>query len=151
MALKLSTGIRNGMLGDDCFTNLMASSVIRIYGSNDANSSEPASADAAVPGNAVLLCTITGPMGAALEYEAPAGGIVSKLISQAWQGTNVASDTATWYRHEDVADTGVASTSAPRLQGTVGVVGAELNLSNVNLTNGAPQTIDYYSVALPTL
>lgn len=151
MALKLSTGLRNAMLGTSGFSAVMGDSFIRIYGSSDANSSEPATADAAIPANAVLLCTITGPAAAALEYESPVGGVVSKAIAQAWQGTNAASGNATWYRHTDATDTGAASTAAARLQGTVGVAGAELNLSNVALANGAPQTVDYYSVALPTL
>lgn len=151
MSLKLSTGLRNGMLDGNSLAVQLGTSVIKIYGSTDANSSEPATADAAVPGNAQLLCTITGPVAAALEYEAAAGGILAKSIAQAWGGTNSASGIATWYRHQGSADAGGASTSLPRLQGTVGVAGAELNLSNTTLTNGAPQTIDYYSIALPTL
>lgn len=151
MSLKLSTGLRNSMLDGDALAVALGNSKIVLFGSNDAYSSEPATADAAIPANAVVLCTITGPTGDALEYEAAAGGIIAKSIAQAWAGTNSASGVATWYRHMDAADAGGASTTAPRVQGTVGVSGAELNLSNTTLANGAPQTIDYYSIALPTL
>lgn len=149
--LKISTGLRTTMLGSSSLVNALANSVIRIYGSSDANPSEPATADAAVPANALLLCEITGPGGDPLEYEPAANGVVTKSATQAWGGTNAAAGTALWYRHEDVGDTGASSTSAPRVQGTVGIAGAEMNLSNIVLANGAPQSLDYYSLALPTL
>ena len=79
------------------------------------------------------------------------GATLSKAPAEVWSGVNAASGTATFYRHVAVGDDGTLSTSQARLQGTVGTAGAELNLSSVNLSNGATQTIDYYSVTQPTL
>ncbi|MNR54753.1 hypothetical protein D3C85_1749930 [compost metagenome] len=48
------------------------------------------------------------------------------------------------------ADTGDASTSAVRLQGTIGNVGKELNLNNTTMADGAVQTITDFFFAQPT-
>ena len=88
--------------------------------------------------------------------EAPSPWSIFELFANGtasivWSGVNVATGTATFYRHVGAADDGTLSTTQPRIQGTVGTVGAELNLSSTSLTTGATQTIDYYSIALPTL
>jgi hypothetical protein len=106
---------------------------------------------AAVTGT--LLCTISiNSAGTGINFDtAASGGVLSKATSEVWSGVNVATGTASYYRHVASSDDGTLSTTAVRLQGAVGLVGAELNLSSVSLTSGATQTIDYYSVALPTL
>jgi hypothetical protein len=147
MTFKASTGLRNNLLkGNDLYTQLLAG-FINIY-----SGSVPATADAAVTGT--LLCTIsinsTG-AGINLENSAPSGGVIVKETTEIWSGVNAATGTATYYRHVGSADTGALSTTQPRLQGAVGVVGAELNLSSVSLVAAATQTIDFYSIALPTL
>ena len=82
---------------------------------------------------------------------AAVGDTLSKAPGEVWSGVNTATGTATFYRHVAAGDDGTLSTSAPRLQGEVGTAGKELNLSSINLTSGATQTIDYYSVTQPTL
>ncbi|MNY26269.1 hypothetical protein D3C86_1601070 [compost metagenome] len=47
------------------------------------------------------------------------------------------------------ADDGTASTAAVRIQGTVGLAGADMNLSSVALVSGATQSLNFYSVAMP--
>lgn len=147
MTLKVSTGLRNGLLATGSLASLLAESVINIYAGT-----VPAEADDAI-GSATLLCSITvegGATGVSMDTTA-VGGVLSKAPAEVWSGTNVASGTATFYRHVSDADTGAASTTAVRLQGNIAVAGAELNLSSVSLTSSAPQTIDYYSVAIPSL
>ena len=80
-----------------------------------------------------------------------ANGTLQKNASETWQGTNVASGTATFFRHVASGDDGTASTTQARMQGTVDVAGADLNLTNPSLVSGAPQAVDYYSFNLPTL
>ena len=148
MALKTSTGLRNAMLVDGSLAAAFDLGRIEIYAGT-----VPGTADEAIPGGATLLCTITNnstATGTTMDTVAYAGS-VSKAPAEVWSGVNVATGTATFYRHVGATDDGTLSTTQPRLQGTVGTVGAELNLSAINLTNGATQTIDYYSVALPTL
>ena len=147
MTLKASTGLRNALLATGSLKATLDGGRIDIYGG-----SVPATADAAV-GAAVLLCSITvNGTGTGITFGAtPAGGTLSKASTEVWSGVNAASGTATFCRHVLLADDGTESATAPRLQGSVGVAGAFLNLSNAVLPAGAPQTIDYYTVALPTL
>lgn len=143
MTLKSSTGLKNGVLATGSLRSMLSGGKIRIFAG-----SAPADADGAETGT--LLCVISLNGGATgLSFEASAvAGALSKAAAETWSGTNVASGTATHYRFVAPGDTGEASTTQARLQGTVGVIGADLNLSSVSLTSGAPQTVDYYSVTL---
>ncbi|MNV98439.1 hypothetical protein D3C71_1936940 [compost metagenome] len=67
-----------------------------------------------------------------------------------WSGINSASGTATHFRIVSGTDDGSASTTQPRLQGKCGTSGADLNMSSVNLTLNAPQSVDAASITLPT-
>lgn len=147
MALKTSTGLRNGVLSGGSLKSLLDGGRINIYAGTP-----PATADDAV-GSATLLCAITlDSTGAGINLDtAAAGGVLQKAPGEVWSGANVAGGVAAWYRHVAAGDDGTLSTTAPRVQGLVGVSGADLNLSSVSLVAGATQTIDYYSLAWPTL
>lgn len=144
MSLKLSTGLRNKLLDTGSLKSIFAAGFIKIY-----SGSAPADADAAVTGT--LLCTISiSGGGTGINFDTAAvGGVLSKLGSETWSGTNAATGTATHYRHVAAGDDGTLSTTQARIQGTVGVVGADMNLSSVSLVSGNPQTIDYYAMTLP--
>lgn len=148
MALKASTGLRAKLLDTGSLKSILALGFIKLYAGT-----MPATADEAVPGGATLLCTISvNSTGTGISFDAAAvGGTISKAPGEVWSGVNAAGGTAAWYRHVAVGDDGTLSTTQARLQGTIGTAGAELNLSSVNLSNGATQTIDYYSVTQPTL
>lgn len=143
---KFSAGLRNKMLDANPFKTVMALGNIKIYAG-----AVPADADAAI-GTATLLCTITVSSGATglSMAAAAAGGVLSKA-TETWSGVNAASGTAAFYRHVAVADDGLLSTTQARIQGLIATAGSDMNLSSVALTSGATQTIDSYSVALPTL
>lgn len=147
MAIKASTGLRNGVLASGSVKSQLDSGFIKLYAG-----AAPASADDAI-GAATLLCTISvNSTGTGVKFDAAAAnGVLAKAPAEVWSGVNVATGTATFYRHVAAADDGAASTTAPRVQGTIGTAGADLNLSSANLTAGATQTVDYYSVAWPTL
>lgn len=146
MTLKVSTGLRNAMLGAQGLVAALGSPLILIY-----SGAAPASADAAVTGT--LLCTISNnSAGTPLAFDAPAGGTVTKAAAQVWSGVNVASGTAAYFRVVNSAtpDDGTASTTQIRLQGTCSTAGADLNMSSINLTAGATQTVDACNITLPT-
>lgn len=146
MTVKTSTGLRNGMLVTGSFKGIMDGCVLKLYGGT-----VPADADAAI-GGATLLCTITQDATATglLFDTAAVAGVVSKDPAQIWRGVNAVSGTSTFYRLELTGDAGDASTTAARVQGTVGTLGADLNLSSVALVAAASQTIDFFSMALPS-
>lgn len=146
MGMKISTGLAKAMLDTGSFKSSLSGMKLKIY-----SGTEPATADAAL-GAAVLLCTVSDAGGAgALSFEAAAvGNVLSKLSSQTWSGTNVASGTASFCRLELASDTGASSSSEVRVQGDVGVAGKFLNLSSISLTAAAVQTVDSLSVTMPT-
>ena len=146
MSTKFSTGLRNALLVTGSFKNQMDGSVLKIYAGD-----EPATADAAI-GGATLLCTISDDAtGDGLTFATTAAaGVVTKTLAQIWRGINAATGVATFFRFEHSGDDQGASTTHRRVQGSIAVAGAELNLSNTSLTSAAPQLIDYLSVALPT-
>lgn len=147
MTLKASTGLRNQLLATAPLRSALNLGTIKIY-----SGTVPATADDAV-GGATLLTTITNNSTATgLTMEADAvGGVLSKTITEVWSGVNVAGGSATFYRHVAPGDTGAYSETQARVQGSVGVSGADMNLTNTALSNGATQTIDFYTLNLPTL
>ena len=146
MSVKASTGLRKGLLDSASLKEQLDDGFMKLY-----SGTVPATADAAL-GGATLLCTLSvNSTGVGISFDTTAtGDMLSKAPGEIWSGTNAVSGTATFYRHVAAADDGTLSTTAPRLQGTIAVAGADMNLSNVALVNGAPQTLAYYSVTLPT-
>lgn len=144
MAIKMSTGLRNQMLSGDSLKAIFdAGSEIRIYGG-----AVPSSANDGV-GSATLLCAIKKDGTDGITFDAAAtGAILQKNPSEIWEGDNVATGTATFYRHVLTADDDTLSNTAPRYQGVVAVVGGDMSLTNVNLVNGAPQKLDYHAVTI---
>lgn len=140
--MKLSTGTRNGLLSGGSLKSLLDGGELRLY-----SGTVPADADAAL-GGATLLCTIKNG-GSGITFATAAGGVMQKAGAETWSGVNAATGTASFYRHVLSADDGTSSSSAVRLQGTVGVAGADMNLSSVSLTSGATQTLNFYSIAMP--
>ena len=147
MSLKTSTGLRNALLDSNPLATVLDLGFVKIY-----SGTPPTTADDSISG-ATLLCTISNnSTGTGVKFEtAAAGGALPKESTEVWSGVNVASGTASFYRHVAVGDTGVSSTTQPRIQGLVNTFGGEMNLTSTTLTNGATQTIDFYTVALPTL
>lgn len=143
---QISTGLRNHLMTAGSFKGGLDGSLINIY-----SGTAPASADDAVPAGATLLCTVSvNGAGTGVTFEASASaGLLLKAAAEQWQGANVATGTAAWFRLVKTADTGVASTTALRLQGSVALAGGDLNITNTSLVSGATQTVDYFSVLMP--
>lgn len=139
----LSTGLRDYLAATGSLKDALTNCSIKIY-----TGVTPANADSSL-GSAALLCTITGaPDG--IEFEGtPTAGVLVKSAGQTWEGENVASGLAQFFRIVADGDTGGASTTAVRLQGTVGLLAADLELSNVNLLNGDPLVINSAAFTIP--
>lgn len=149
MTLRLSTGLRTNLAGSTGFSSSFANGVIEIY-----SGTQPATADAAVTG--VLLGTVTLNSGAftpgvsinGLTFASASGGAVSK--SGVWSFNGIAIGTAGWFRLKaNAADAGILSTTAIRLDGSVSTSGADMSLSNINITVGAPTTVDTFTWTQP--
>lgn len=143
---QLSTGLRDKVMTVSPLSTTLANCIMNFY-----SGTMPTSADSALPLDAVLLCTIsdTG-AGGGLQWEAASvGGVLAKSSSQVWRGTCVATGTATWWSLQLPSDDATATSTGTRMQGTLAVIGADINLSSASLVTGAIQTLDYFVVALP--
>lgn len=145
MTLKASTGIRSGLMVTGSMKSILDGGKIKIFAG-----AVPASPDDAESGT--LLTTISlNSTATGLTFESTAaGGVLSKKGSEIWSGVNVAGGVATYFRFVASGDTGASSLTQPRVQGTVGVIAADMNLSSTTLTAGATQTIDNAAFTLPT-
>lgn len=149
MTLRISTGLGTLLAGTTGFAAAMANGVIDIY-----TGTQPATADAAATG--ALLGTVTLASGAftpglpnnGLTFAAAVAAVVNK--SGVWSFNGIAVGTAGWFRFRgNAADSGLLSTTLPRMDGAVATSGATLNLSNLSITVGAPTTVDSFTYTQP--
>lgn len=150
MTVRLSTGLRNAIVGSTGFAGAMSTGIIEIR-----TGAQPASADDAATGT--LLGTVTLSSGAftpgsptnGLTFGSPAAGVVAK--SGTWSFNGVANGTAGWFRFKGNAlDNDGSSSTLVRLDGAVAAAGSDLNLSNTAITIGAPNTIDSFTFTMPS-
>lgn len=153
MTLRLSTGLRNALAGTTGFASTFANGIIEIR-----TGTQPATADSAATGT--LLGTVTLNSGAftpgtatnGLTFAAAADGAVAK--SGVWSMNGLpaagAGTAAGWFRLKGNAlDNDLSSTTLPRVDGSVAVSGADMNLSNISIASGAPTTVDSFTWTQP--
>ena len=98
----------------------------------------------------VGAATISGGVAATngLTFSLPSAGTLSK--SGTWSFNGAATGTAGWFRMKaSTTDGDGASTTLVRLDGSVAVSGADMNLSSLSITSGAPTTIDTFTISIP--
>lgn len=144
--MKRSTALRAFVIGQGSLKDALTGTTLSIY-----SGTVPASADAALPSDALLLCTVSsGGTGDGLQWEQDSSsGALIKSSNQVWQGTNVASGTAAYFRLAAPADDGSASTTLRRLQGTVGVANADMVSSSATFTQGDGFKLNNFVVTIP--
>ena len=151
MTVRLSSGLKDAMLGETGLKGALADGVIRIY-----SGAQPASADNAIAGT--LLAEITEGGGAfahgsptnGLEFDPPSLGIIAKAVAETWTGNGLANGTAGSGRIcANPLDDGTSSTTLARLDFSVGKSTGDLQLSTVNVETGVPVTVDVAQITLP--
>lgn len=163
MSIKLSTGLRNHLLDVGSIADAFGTTGrLVLYGG-----AVPETADAVVASGAALVVIGDSAGGSAygslasLTFEAAASGVMAKEAAKTWSGTVVGGGIspgtdATFWRIVETTDGtapdyGVsASATAKRIQGTIGTVGADGNLSSVAMIDAAVQTIDFFSIGVPS-
>jgi len=114
----------------------------------------PATADDALVGT-TLLCTYSDNdqgigAGQGLDLEASASnGAIPKASAQTWSGTAAATGQGLFWRYEQSGDTGAASTTEKRIQGTIGGSGADLIVQSTTYNASTLYTIDFFSLSIP--
>lgn len=149
MTVRLSTGLRTLMAGTTGFGAAFANGVIEVR-----TGAQPGSADGSATGT--LLGTVTLNSGAftpgsptnGLTFNTAASGAVTK--TGVWSFVGVAEGVAGWFRFKgNAVDAGGTSTTAVRLDGSVASAGADLNLSNISVAIGSPNTVDSFTFNMP--
>lgn len=152
MAWRYSTKLLNEML--NAVRTQLANGTIEIY-----SGSQPASANDATTG-ATLLGRVTlnaaawteGAATNGLEFDAAAARQLNKAALETWQFVGLANGTAGWFRFRgNAADAGAADStfSLPRIDGRIAVIGAEMNLSNLNVVIGAVTSVNSFAIRWP--
>lgn len=146
---KFSTALRSGMLNDTGLKALLDGGVLRVF-SVASPEVAPANADAAETGT-LLMELSAGGTGAGLTFDAPDGAVISKAVGEVWMTSSVdVSGRCAYFRFVLIADDGSEDDTAPRIQGTCGVVGADMVLTSLDVADGLPWTLNFFSVALPS-
>jgi len=158
MAFRLSTGLRNQLLGlsggtpeGGGFGEIFTKCVIKVY-----TAPRPATADAAETGT--LLLTLTDDGGDytpadgtnGLDWDDPDAGVLSKSSTQTWKGTGANNGTPAWARIYPVgASVEGASTTVPRLDMSAGVAPGDCQLLGT-VTQGVDQTANSCNITMPS-
>ena len=149
MSIKFSAALVAGMLGGSSLKTQLDGGFIHVF-----SGPVPASSDDAVDGSCVLLATLSNG-GAGLTFAAPVDGsrAIAKAGAETWAGIIIADGTASFFRHCKAADAGTAAgdTTTPRIQGTCGTSGADMQLTNVALVDNDANTtgVATYEIRLP--
>lgn len=161
MSVNISVALRNGILHGSSVKEQLDNGFIYYYAGP-----VPATADTALDvtvttGLHTQLAKIAAdavPVDAGvtgLQFAATASnGAIAKSGSQTWAGkvhfigkdeaqAGVGPLTATFYRFCSAADNGqaVGDAAKPRIQGTIGVSGADINLTSVSLSDNGSNTV----------
>lgn len=141
--LKYSMGVRNKLMNNVGMRELLTNCQLRLY-----SGPVPASPNDPI-GAGILLCTLDNGSGG-LNWEASVTeGTLAKALSEEWTGAVVVSGQATYFRVVEPADADDTSLSAVRVQGTIGIAGADMNITNPSLSATATQTLDYFYLTMP--
>lgn len=143
---KFSTGIRNAMMGSSGCKEMLTGGTLRIF-----SGTPPLSADDAEDG--VLLMELTaGGTGTGLTFAEPSGAKLSKATGEVWMTNSTeASGTASYFRFVAAGDDPMDSgTSSIRIQGTVGEVASDMNVTDPEITSGEPWVLNHFRIGLPT-
>lgn len=157
MALSYSTGAVHTLFNNVAnsgkpFAEIFKDGVIEIR-----SGTRPVNADAAVAGTLLGLVTVAG--GAftpgqatnGLEFGTAADRAIDKSSSEVWQFTALASGTATWFRlRGNATDAGGASTSLPRLDGSISAFGGDATLTDTNIVLDNVYTFNRFKFTWPT-
>lgn len=145
MTVKLSTGLVEGLAVTGSLRSLINGCLVRIY-----SGTEPATADAAIGGATLMLEVSVDDDGTPLTWEASApGGVLSKSASEVWEGENLQAGGVTFFRIVKPGDTGAASTTDIRMQGSAGGLGNDLVITDLPLVAGQSKRFELFQVAVP--
>lgn len=155
--LRLSTGLRNKLLGDGgaggSLQDLLGGGVLYCY-----SDTQPSSADGVETGTLRLVVSlgsaafVPGAGGAStngLTFDDAVSAILTKAGAEVWSGVGLTAGTIGWFRfHASEAVEG-ASTTAVRIDGSIASSGGQIAMSNTTVEVGATVTCTSFNITLP--
>lgn len=85
-----------------------------------------------------------------LNYDMAIAGVISKLTTETWSGSGLAAGTAGWFRIRGQGDAGsTSSTTAVRIDGSIGTSGADMNVASLNIAVSAPFLVPQAALTFP--
>lgn len=147
MTIRLSTGIRNKMLDGGASGGIKGAFNLGFVAI--LTGAQPVGADSAATGTTLGIISVDGG-GTGITFDAAAAGVISKAAAETWRFTGLTEGTAGWFRLYAAGDTITnSSSSAARIDGSIGTSGADLNLSNLAITAGQVNTADSFTITMP--
>jgi|KBSMisStaDraftv2_1062788.scaffolds.fasta_scaffold01044_4 hypothetical protein len=145
MSIRLSTGLRNKTL-ESGFKPALDNGFLFIY-----PGSQPTNPDAAASGTLLGKVSASADDVTGLTFQVPAVlGVLSKTADELWQFIGLVDGQAGWFRFAEAGDNPASpSSTAARLDGTIGTAGADVDIGNSNIKTGAVNTVDRFTVTLP--
>lgn len=152
MALRLSDAMRDSMLETTSVEAALTLGFLIIY-----SGSQPASANDGATGVRLATIAVNGGLVGLTFDPIVTVGTLPKAAAEVWNGTAGTSGTAGWFRFEEL-DTDKVTTEASadaggagdrRIDGSIAVSGADLNMSNVSVVSGATQTVTSFNLVMP--
>ena len=142
---KASVELRNDLL--EAMATGMNGGVLKMY---DDTGSVPINASDAI-GTSVLMVTVSlNDTGSGISFETDAAsGVIQKKTTETWLGTLIASGTYSFFRFVSLTDDGSEDLTAKRLQGNIGLINSDINVSSMTKTVGNEQRIDSFVVGMP--
>ena len=148
-AVRLSTGLRTALLGGAGGTaglkTLLEGGVLDIF-----TGSQPVSADYVETGTKLVRISSTSGTGVndGLRFGTAADGVLGLTTTQ-WSGVVLVTDVAGWARFYGTTGTSGTSSTTKRFDMSVGVSGADLNLTHTNLVTDTVLTIQTFNITEP--
>lgn len=147
MAVRLSTGLRNALVGTDGagFGEIMNNGVLDIF-----TGAQPVSANHVETGTKLVRISSTSGTAAedGVKFGTTGDGTLT-IGTPAWTGVILVDGVAGWFRFYGSGGVTGTSGTAIRFDGAVGVSGSDLDLTHTNLAKDATLTIKSGTVIMP--
>lgn len=146
MGIKISSGAFESVLSTGSFKDTFTNGVLCIY-----SGTQPSNADAAETGTLLAEVNVDGavftPGGATgLNFGAATGKSIAKDDTETWKGIFLEDGLMGWFRFYDNSKTTGASTSAIRIDGSVGTSRTDIIVGTTTATLDGSITFDDFTL-----
>jgi len=144
--IKLSTGAFESMLSTASFADSFANGVLCIY-----SGTQPSSADGVETGTLLAEVNVdaadfTPGGGVGINFAEAVGRVIEKSSTEVWRGVFVEDGTMGWFRLYDNNKVTGESSSAVRMDGSIGTSRTDIILKSTQATQNGSITFDEFKL-----